>query len=125
MPNNYKNITIDFEKFKTIYIESVNNFMKGKNIVFNLSCIFLALRNISTCYSLACNKPIFSRRSPLLIDHPIQIEKSIFHILESARILSTRGIGERINQEMILKVKNNIKYIDIWIVNMERLCYAI
>ncbi|OFR68435.1 nucleotidyltransferase domain-containing protein [Neisseria sp. HMSC069H12] len=125
IPNSYRNIIIDFEKFKNLYIESKNDFMKGKNIVFNLSCIFLALRNISTCYSLVCKKPIFSRHSPLLIDNPIRIDESIFYILENARILSTRGIGEKINQDMTLKVKENIKYLDIWMIDMERLCYAI
>lgn len=125
IPNSYKNIIIDFEKFKTLYIESINDFMKGKNTVFNLSCVFLALRNISSCYSLACKKPIFSRNSPLLIDTPIKINESIFYILENARILSTRGIGDKINQDMILKVKENVKYLDIWMMYMERLCHAI
>lgn len=122
-PSFYCNFNSDFNKFYMLYNQSMTELLENKNIIFNLSCIFLALRNIATCYSLSkMEKPIFSRKSPYLIDIPINLNMKIFTILEKARILSTRGIGRSIIDSEIEQIKTEREVIESWLKKLERYC---
>jgi hypothetical protein len=63
--------------------------------VFDLSMVFLGIRNFATCFSLGrLQKPDFSRNSALRLGMnslPIPLES--YAVFERARILSTRGRG--------------------------------
>jgi hypothetical protein len=87
---------------------------------FDLSMIFLAIRNFATCFSLGViGEPDFSRRSAIKIgDFSLQIEKQAFVCLERARILSTRAIGSPINETEVATATKEFPEIQAW---MERL----
>lgn len=94
-PSHYDNAVKDCSKFHRLFIESYNALQTVENSkVFHLSCMFLATRNFATCYSFTVGRPIFSRRSPLLIDRSLRIGEDAFDVLARARILSTRGYGD-------------------------------
>jgi hypothetical protein len=84
--------------------------------VFELSSVFLAIRNFATCYSLgASRKPDFSRYSSLRLgDDSLDIDQSIFAVLERSRILSTRGKGALISTQEIGDSINSLASIQHW-----------
>lgn len=114
-PSTYKAVEVDLDKFKTLFSDSYHAIQNSKNsATFHLSCIFLAIRNFATCYSLSIGKPVFSRNSPLLVDPKLNINPEVFSILSRARILSTRGYGKAIDPEEIQYVENEIRIIPDW-----------
>lgn len=117
IPNTYKKVNEDIKKFKDIFNNS--KLSLTNSLTFNLSCIFLAFRNIATCYSLHIGEPCFSRRSAKMISHPLPINDKEFSIFERARILSTRGIGERLTKKDIKIAINCFDKITKWIIEIE------
>lgn len=114
-PSPYKQAHTDCEKFKRLFFESAAELSEEANsAVFHLSCIFLAARNFATCYSLGIGKPVFSRRSPLLIDQRLDINRDTFNILARARILSTRGIGNTLSHDEIAEAIASLPAIAGW-----------
>lgn len=106
-PTTYTEVAVDCSKFARLFAESHAQLSKTLNsATFNLSCMFLAARNFATCYSFYRGKPNFSRNSPLLIERPLNVEKSIFSILSRARVLSTRGLGDPLTPAEILSALN-------------------
>ena len=101
-PREYENADEDCAKFMRLFGESLQSlYSTSDSQVFHLSCIFLATRNFATCYSFTRGRPIFSRRSPLLIESPVSLSTDVFNILVRARVLSTRGIGEALNRHEV------------------------
>ncbi|WP_277187360.1 hypothetical protein, partial [Caballeronia sp. BR00000012568055] len=91
-PEPYRDRRADCEKFARLFDESARALGANENsCIFHLSCMFLAMRNFATCHSFGGGVPIFSRRSPLLLKHPVPIPNEIFETFARARILSTRG----------------------------------
>ena len=119
-PKKYSNVRNDFYKFKDIYTNSLKSLELKSNSVFNLSCIFLAIRNISTCYSLYLGKAVFSRRGMLKITTCINIPMYVIETLEKCRILSTRGVGDDLNKLELENVISHIDSIDKWLDKIER-----
>ncbi len=114
-PSPYRQASSDCNKFKRLFLESVAALSEGPNsTIFHLSCIFLATRNFATCYSLAAGKPMFSRRSPLLVDQTLQINRDTFNILSRARILSTRGHGRTLSHQEIKEAITSLPAIEAW-----------
>src|SRR5882724_1716681 len=114
-PEPYLNCVRDCEKFRSVFEEARESILSSTNSrVFELSTIFLSIRNIATCFSLGMRlKPDFSRYSAqyLGIDS-IQLPSDAYSVLERARILSTRGKGENITNEdvdLVLDALQNIK----------------
>lgn len=96
-PARYSAVASDCAKFKALFDRSYEALGRSSNSsTFHLSCIFLAIRNFATCHSLAIGNPIFSRRSPLMVEPSLNIDPEAFLILTRARVLSTRGYGENI-----------------------------
>jgi len=98
-PSPYKNGYRDCLKFRELFELSAKAVLTDTtNLVFELSTIFLALRNIGTCYSLvALDKPCFGRHSALQLGtKSLNIDPSLYKLFEHARILSTRGVGTAI-----------------------------
>lgn len=95
-PNAYLNGLSDLSKFRSIFLDSIEQINKTKDsFLFDISTIFLAIRNFATCYSLHHGKMNFHRNSALELDEksiPIAFEN--YKLLESARLLATRGVGE-------------------------------
>ena len=114
-PQKYKKMYDDCSKFMKLFNESYNALLEDvSSRVFHLSCMFLAMRNFATCYSLGLGKPIFSRYSPLMIDDAIKLNKEVFDLFVQARILSTRGLGDNLNSNDIKIMSENAPQILNW-----------
>ena len=95
-PAPYKHHVRDCEKFLALFKESFQSIAsKTRSTVFDLSTVFLSIRNFATCFSLGTTrKPSFSRHAALeLGSHSIPIPANSYRIFERARILCTRGTG--------------------------------
>lgn len=116
-PMPYRNCLKDCEKFYNLYCASYNSICsRGSSIVFELSTIFLAVRNFATCFLLG-NENIkkFSRRSALQMEgKSVNISPETFDTLERARILSIRGAGEMIKKEKIISSLKELPLIKNW-----------
>ncbi|WP_454665874.1 hypothetical protein [Acinetobacter calcoaceticus] len=115
LPAEYQNSDTDCKKFKAIFLEASDSLKNSNNsVIFNLSCMFLAIRNFATCFSFRSGKPIFSRKSPLLIENPLPISNEAYELFSRARILSTRGYGTLLSTEENLIIQTHIPIILNW-----------
>lgn len=118
-PSRYTRISEDCVKFHKLFSESYHSLIRTSNsMVFHLSCMFLATRNFATCYSFSTDRPIFSRKSPLLIDRKLPISDEIFNVLVRARILSTRGYGTPLSEAEVNTAKASAPMILDWMQNL-------
>ena len=120
-PSTYKSGTADCEKFREIFLsakESINS--SALTEIFDLSSVFLAVRNFATCYSLHSDiAPDFSRNSARnLSTNSIPIDDSTYSLFERARVLCTRGLGEILNPAEIDKAKITLDEIDSWMIKI-------
>jgi hypothetical protein len=98
-PSSYKKCYQDCEKFFALFREARASFeTQAESKVFDLSMIFLAIRNLATCFSLGTlDKPDFSRSSAIRLgNRSLSIPRDAYDVLERARILCTRAIGASI-----------------------------
>jgi Nucleotidyltransferase domain len=98
-PSTYRQYFKDCCRFFRLFEEARKSIeIKNKCLVFDLSTVFLSIRNFSSCYSLGVGgAPDFSRHAALrLNEDSIPIDERAYHIFERARILCTRGHGEAI-----------------------------
>lgn len=118
-PSRYTKISEDCVKFQKLFSESYHSLMRSNNsIVFHLSCMFLATRNFATCYSFGTGRPIFSRKSPLLIERNLPISEETFDVFARSRILSTRGYGRSISEAEVDTAKASAPMILDWMQNL-------
>jgi hypothetical protein len=120
-PSIYKSGLSDCEKFHEIFLSAKKSIYNSPlTEIFDLSSVFLGVRNFATCYSLHRNKkPDFSRNSARnLGDQSIPIDDFTYSLLERARVLCTRGIGELLNPAEIDKAKIDLSEVDSWMVEI-------
>jgi len=120
-PNTYKSGIADCEKFREIFLsakESIDS--SALTEIFDLSSVFLAVRNFATCYSLHSDiAPDFSRNSARnLSANSIPIDDSTYSLFERARVLCTRGLGEILSPAEIDKAKITLDEIDSWMMKI-------
>lgn len=121
-PNSYKAWEADYAKFRTLFDQSWTELKRGTNsATFHLSCVFLALRNLATCHTLSLGQPIFSRRSPLMVTPALPMDTDAFSTLTRARLLSTRGHGERLTSKEIETAINAAVLVPDWMHTLRRL----
>jgi len=116
-PNEYKNCVRDCEKFFFLFKEAWISLSTEENSrIFDLSIVFLSIRNIATCFSFASSgKPNFSRNAALnLGSNSIPIKLSVYKILEKSRILCTRGYGKNITNNEINIAIGQLAEVDTW-----------
>ena len=114
-PNAYENSLVDCLKFQMLFTESHNALTASRrNAIFNLSCMFLAVRNFATCYSFTVGQPIFSRTSPCLLKNRLPIADEVFDVFVRARILSTRGYGHLLSEPDMKVAKDAAPTISNW-----------
>lgn len=124
-PAKYSGAITDCSKFRDIFESSFESIQAGSpSLVFELSTIFLALRNIATCYSLArTNTPTFGRDSARALgSKSLDIDKSVYHLLMRARLLSTRGAGESISNIDLATVMPELQRCRCWI---DEICHEV
>lgn len=121
-PRAYRGAVADCEKFARLFRAARDAIQAGTNsVVFELSTIFLAIRNIATCFSLGLtDHPDFSRRSALRLGYnSLAIDAVAFDALERARVLSTRGVGIAPDQKDLLRITATFGVVEKW---MNTLC---
>lgn len=116
-PQCYRRLAQDCLKFLTLFRNSLASLLSEKpSVVFELSTIFLSIRNFATCYSLGFLKsPCFSRDSARRLgSDSVPLTDDVFRTLERSRLLSTRGIGPNITDQERLQVVNESRNIEEW-----------
>lgn len=120
-PSAYKSGIADCEKFREIFL-SAKNSIENSDLteIFDLSSVFLAVRNFATCYSLHSKiNPDFSRNSARNLGaRSIPIDEPTYTLLERSRVLCTRGLGEILSQNEIDKAKIALSEIDSWMMDI-------
>lgn len=121
-PKVYTDGIKDMLKFQSIFLDSLKSLeVNESTYLFELSTIFLCIRNFATCYALHKNKPNFSRHSALnLGNKSLQIDTKIYTILEEARLLATRGYGEIYPKSDIKKVVLELDKANLWMNDLLR-----
>jgi hypothetical protein len=86
------------------------------SVVFDLSAAFLGLRNFASCYILGtCGKPDFSRNVAVtLMAQDPPISREAYRVLERARLLCTRGYGERLTSTEIGNGLASLSALEAW-----------
>ncbi|WP_435139088.1 nucleotidyltransferase domain-containing protein [Formosa sp. A9] len=116
-PAKYLNCKSDLLKFKKLFDDSKISIKEDNfSTVFDLSMIFLAIRNFATCYTLGCYEtPIFSRLTfEKLSDYPLKLDNEIKDILMMSRISSTRGVNYTLEDESLILLDLNLDKIESW-----------
>lgn len=114
-PSAYNSVTKDCSRFQSVFEFASQSIRNGSSsLVFELSTVFLAIRNIATCYSLAMlPQPTFGRNlAKKLGSKSIDVSEDFYSILERSRILSTRGSGadiDNIDQATIVRELNKCR----------------
>lgn len=119
LPNLYCNCACDCKKFHSLFNEATESIaMRPSSMVFDLSTVFLSIRNIATCYSLGMtNKPDFSRDSALnLGTSSLTISNEAYDILLRSRILCTRGYGTNISDRECGIAISQFEQINDWMI---------
>jgi hypothetical protein len=117
-PSPYTMYVADCEKFLGVFLAARASIVEnGASRVFDLSTIFLSVRNIATCFSLGVLEvPNFSRHSALQLfgEFRIPISMECYRVLERSRILCTRSVGEDISDEDSYLVLAEFDVIEQW-----------
>lgn len=118
MPSEYVSAAEDCCRFQELFESALLSVQEGTpSLVFELSTIFLAIRNIATCYSLALMpSPTFGRDSARKLGpRSIPISDTVYSILMRARLLSTRGLGDDIVGVDTSKLVDALEGCRIWV----------
>jgi hypothetical protein len=116
-PRPYGAARRDCEKFRALFREARDSFISctGSN-VFDLSVVFLAIRNFAACYSLGVlDKPDFSRHSAIRLGpYSLSLSRDAYEVLERARVLCTRAVGTCIMDEDADIAAGQFSHIEEW-----------
>jgi len=117
-PSKYVSAPKDCRRFQEI-LESAFFFVQEgtPSLVFELSTIFLAIRNVATCYSLAMlPSPTFGRDSARKLgSRSVPISDTIYSLLMRARLLSTRGLGDDITEVDMPNLAEELRRCRAWV----------
>lgn len=118
VPSKYNNGVSDCKKFYRIFLSAKESLGDSDlTDIFDLSTVFLAIRNFATCFSLHHSiKVDFSRNSSKNLGkkYSLQINEATYELLERARLLSTRGVGEILTSSEVNQAKMVLNNIDSW-----------
>ena len=116
-PATYRRCRLDCEKFLQLFLEARHSATSANfSRTFDLSTMFLGIRNFATCYSLGMTaQPNFSRNAALKLGvDRIPIADHAYGILERARVLGTRGYGPRITESSFELAMNSADAVETW-----------
>lgn len=120
-PAPYMRALEDCQKFAALFAKAKASLIEGtSSSTFELSNIFLAVRNFATCYSLGVErKADFSRNSAMRLGlNSLRMNSDAYRVIERARMLSTRGVGKDVNDAEECFVKAQLQSIDDWMENL-------
>ena len=107
----------DCIKFRNVFIAACGSIQSDpESSIFDLSTIFLAIRNIATCFSFSRDgSPVFSRHSARRLGcYSLDIDFVAYRALERARLLSTRGEGSMLSDLDIAAALKSLPYVRKW-----------
>ena len=117
-PARYLHYEDDCVKFQTVFRQACTSLIECQTSqVFDLSSIFLSVRNIATCFSLGVlGIPDFSRHSALNLTGPfaLPLSSESYRVTERARILCTRSVGEDLQPEEIANLTSELGGVEQW-----------
>jgi hypothetical protein len=116
-PSRYRTAAADCEKFHRLFQDAFGSFNASRHTtVFDLSAMFLAIRNFATCYLLGVlGRACFSRDSALRMgENSVPLDPVAFDLLLRARILSTRAVGIHIAEEECQNRLKGLALVDEW-----------
>ena len=116
-PSRYSNCFADCKRFFRLFEDAASSLeADAHSTIFDLSTVFLSIRNFATCYSLGkALKPDFSRHAALSMrDFPVPLRSQFHRVIERARILCTRGYGTTITVTEISLVKASLSLVHDW-----------
>ncbi|MCK8066412.1 hypothetical protein [Cobetia sp. 1CM21F] len=116
-PKKYSHGIQDCKKFYDIFLKAKEELLgSGFSETFDLSTIFLSIRNFATCYSLQYSSiPCFSRDSALNIGcQSLCMDYDAYEIFKRARILCTRGVGDPLTVAEVDVAKKHLEKISGW-----------
>lgn len=122
-PGRYQKCLSDCEKFFSLFRSARSSLSSRSNsMVFDLSTVFLSIRNFATCFSLGLShSPNFSRNSALSLgSHNMVLSSGSYDILVRARILSTRGFGHNLTNQEIDSVLQELASVQKWMESLLR-----
>ena len=120
-PSTYVSGIEDCEKFHEIFSSAKESIgCSDLTEIFDLSSVFLAIRNFATCYSLHSDlSSEFSRNSACKLGkQSIPVNASVYSLFERSRVLCTRGVGEMLNGVEIDTAKNALDEIESWMMEI-------
>lgn len=116
-PSVYKNCIRDCDNFYSLFQDARTSIVHNVNSrIFDLSTIFLSIRNIAICFSLGVmGQPTFSRSAAFLLGRDnLLIPKDCYSIFERARLLCSRGQGKNIKPQEVDIAISQLDEIDHW-----------
>lgn len=116
-PAPYRSCRNDCVKFRSLFADARTGMSRSTGShVFELSTVFLAVRNIATCFSLGgCGTPVFGRHAALQLGNwSAPIKKPGYDVLVRARCLSTRGVGDSLTRLEIERATEELDGIGNW-----------
>ena len=116
-PNRYTQAARDCNRFQRLFCRARSALeASSSSPVFELSTMFLAVRNFASCYALGCKSECeFSRLSARRLgDKALMISDDTFSVLERSRLLSTRGHGAMVGQDEVALVLQEANAISAW-----------
>jgi hypothetical protein len=117
-PAPYSGCQADCRKFYGVYLEAFSSLDRDmSSTVFDLSALFLSIRNIATCFALGVlGQTLFSRHAALKLpsEFTVPISGDCYRILERARILCTRSMGTDIRTQEVQLVRSECESINRW-----------
>jgi len=120
-PSRYNNAATDCEKFHRLFKEAFGSFTASRDtMVFDLSAMFLAIRNFATCYLLGVQgQACFSKDSALRMGQDsVPLAPDAFDLLLRARHLSTRAKGAQITYEECHNRLTAFGLVDDWMTRL-------
>jgi hypothetical protein len=122
-PALYRDYVLDCKKFFSVFLEAQSSLRESESTrVFDLSSIFLGIRNICTCFSLGVlHKQNVSRNVALEIGElSVPLAAEAYRILERSRILCTRSIGSNIETTEAEFVLGQLSEVENWMKDIVR-----
>lgn len=120
-PAPYRYCARDCERFLALFRDARASLAEGETSrVFDLSTIFLSIRNIATCFALGvAGRPDFSRSSALRLgENNVPLSANSYGVLERARLLCTRGYGETITDDEFDSTLRRLDEVQDWMSNL-------
>jgi hypothetical protein len=117
-PSAYESCEADCSRFASLFAAANESLMQSTTtVVFDLSAVFLAVRNIATCFSLGrTSSPVFARDAALRIGpRSLILDRRAYDVLARARFLSTRGMGEPLTVEDVALAKACLPTLTAWV----------